>query len=167
MELLLSRGSWFIIASLIVSYILTMTPMVEWLSYGRPLWVVLLIIYWVSSLPTRVGIWFAWFAGLYLDVLLDTPFGINALGLSFIAYATYLLHRRIRVFSHSQQVLTIMGLCLVYLIIVRLGLSFVGQSNDSVFWYWLPAFVSALIWPWFNIILENLSRRFYISETRV
>lgn len=54
--------------SLVVAMVLMILPLPDWVQIYRPNWVALVLIYWSMALPKRVGLWFAFFSGIILDV---------------------------------------------------------------------------------------------------
>jgi len=112
------------------------------------------------ALPYRVGLGFAWAAGLLLDVLEGTMLGLNALSLLIVAYVTLSLHQRLRMYNPIQQ----SGLLFV-LSLVALGLGhwlqvISGQIEPVDSMYLLAAFSSAAIWPALFSLLRSIRRGF-------
>jgi len=160
----LGRGSSFIYFSFLVAFILQIFPLFEWVNYFRPLWVLLLLLYWVQVAPSKLGIVTAFIIGLLLDVLFDDVLGMHALALSFLSFVMYLLHRRLRVSSTLQQVLVVFLFSVFYLLLVRIVQEFFAEPLTVNFGYWVPAFSSALIWPWFYLVMNEIKSRFNIHE---
>lgn len=152
-------GAGFIIFSLLVAYVLSIVPLPEWANAGRPAWVALVLIYWVIAQPHRVGVISGWLTGLMLDVLLGNVLGLHALALAIIAYTTYVLHMRIRVFPVWQQCLAILILVGIYMLVNLMIMRAVYMTAWTML-YWLPAVVSALMWPWVMLVLDVLQNRF-------
>ena len=143
----ISAGWGSIIFSLGVAFTFTILPLPTALMHWRPAWVALVVIYWVVAQPHLFGVVSAWITGLLLDVLLNNVLGQNALALSVIAYTTYVLHMRIRVFPLWQQCLSILVLVGIYMLISLVIIRAVHPNPTNVM-YWLPAVISALMWPW-------------------
>ena len=154
-----NAGIGFIVFSLLVAYVLSIVPLPEWANAGRPAWVALVLIYWVIALPHRVGVISGWLTGLMLDVLLGNVLGQHALALAVIAYTTYVLHMRIRVFPVWQQCLAILILVGIYMLVNLMIMRAVYMTAWTML-YWLPAVVSALMWPWVMLVLDVLQNRF-------
>ena len=148
---------WSIPISVAVGALLTMYPMPTVLSYGRPEWLTLLVIFWILNHPSRVGVWTAFFVGLLLDLLMNNTLGVYALSMSVVAYLARLSIRQARILSLPKTgflVFTLVGLGLAIRFLVY---SLVGQSN--LHWqYWLPALTSACFWPFILIALQRWSR---------
>lgn len=152
-----SAGWGTVIFSLVLAYLLAIVPLPEWLVYWRPCWVALVVIYWVIAQPHAFGVFSAWAAGLMLDVLLHNTLGQNALALAVIAYTTYVLHMRIRVFPLWQQCLSILVLVGIYMLVNLMVMRAVYVSATGMM-YWVPALVSAFMWPWVMMTLDFLQR---------
>lgn len=153
-----SAGWGTIILSLLIAYVLAIVPLPEFLVHWRPAWVALVVIYWVIAQPHRFGVVSAWITGLMLDVLVNNTLGQNALALAAIAYTTYLLHMRIRVFPLWQQCLSILVLVGIFML-VNLMIMRAVYTTATTMMYWVPALMSALIWPWMVLLLDLVQNR--------
>ena len=162
MTLAKRHGSWVIVLSFVVAFLLDAMPLPDWAVDARPLWVALVLIYWCMALPERVGIGIAWVLGLLLDVMQGTLLGQHALGLVVVAYVTVQTHRGVRVFPLLQQAFLICFLLLFYLLLSLWVRGIVGLPPEK--WsYWLPAVTSMVLWPWVFIILRDLRRKYNVS----
>lgn len=153
-----SAGWGTIIVSLFVAFVLAIVPLPEWLIHWRPAWVALVVIYWVIAQPHRFGVIAAWLTGLMLDVLVNNTLGQNAVALAVIAYTSYVLHMRIRVFPLWQQCLSILVLVGIYML-VNLMIMRTVYTTTSTMMYWVPAIISALVWPWVMLFLDFVQNR--------
>lgn len=155
-------GTRVILISLGVALFLTILPMPEWAEDFRPQWVAMTLIYWALALPDRVGVFWAWGAGLVLDVTSGTLLGQHALSLSVPVYLAVELHPRIRTFPVLQQSLSVWILLLVERLLCLWVIGATGQPTPTL-WYWVPTFVGMLLWPWLFILLRGLRRRFAVA----
>ncbi|MBV1882719.1 MAG: rod shape-determining protein MreD [Pseudomonadales bacterium] len=162
MNELRSSGTWVIILSLFIAMIFNSLPLPGVIEWGKPHWVVLVVVYWVIALPHRVGVTTAWFVGLFLDILNGTVIGQHALALPIIAYFTFIIHLRVRVFPIWQQCLTVFVLVGIYQVIVRVVQGMLGSVPETML-YWLPSIVSALLWPWLMLLLRYWQHEFRVS----
>ena len=156
-----------ILLSILFCLVLHYIPVGEGFAFARPAWLVLLIIYWGHMMPSRFGIWTSAAIGIYMDVLVGTGLGTYMCVLTVVSYLTYLLHRRIRVFSGPQQMLVVGVLVGIYLLLLRMFENLSGEPAPSNLWYWLPVISSVLIWPWFFVIIDSLRRRYLIAESHI
>lgn len=157
-----SRGTWVIVVSLFIAVVLTILPLPDWAAWARPLWVLMVLIYWVLALDSRVGVGVAWLMGILLDILGGTLFGEHALAMVVVIYIVAKLQRQIRIAPLMQQALLIFILSTIYLSIIYLCLGLTNRLPSS-FLYWLPVFITALLWPWLFIILRDCRRRFTVT----
>lgn len=102
-----SNNVWVIWLSLLVGLVLAVAPMPTFTEIGRPLWLAMLLTYWVLLLPERVGMVTAWLLGLAQDVLYGNLLGQNALILGLITFLVLSLHQRLRMFPAWQQCLVL------------------------------------------------------------
>lgn len=154
--------SGVILLTLGVALVLTILPIPHWAAEFRPQWIALTLIYWAMALPAQVGVFWAWGAGLVLDVTTGTVLGQYALSLSVPVYLVLKLHRRIRVFPLPQQALSVWVLLLVERLLFLWILWATGQPMPAL-GYWIPTFVGILLWPLLFILLRDLSRRFAVT----
>lgn len=155
--LLVPRG-WIIICSFLVGLLLTVMPLPDWLVAARPEWLAMFVIYWTLALPTLVGITTAWCLGLLLDVLRDGLLGQHALTFVMISFLCIRFHQRIRLYPLQQQAFIVLILILLEQLVLLWINGFSGQPPTN--WvYWLPAFTSALLWPFFFIIMREIGGR--------
>ncbi|MCK9469661.1 MAG: rod shape-determining protein MreD, partial [Porticoccaceae bacterium] len=68
-----------LLSSLLVAFLLHFWPLRGDWGYWRPMVVFLVVIYWLMREPHQLGLGFAWFTGLALDVLADGILGQRAL----------------------------------------------------------------------------------------
>lgn len=155
------RNAWVIWLTLLLGLLLGVAPMPQFMEVGRPLWLALIVSYWVLALPHRLGMFGAWSLGLVEDVLFGTLLGQNALILTLIIFLVLSLQRRLRMFPMWQQ-------CLVLLVVfgiaqlIELWLNALTGNRPPTLAFVLPALISALLWPWVFAILKALQQRFSV-----
>ena len=143
--------------------VISLPEFVPWeLGYLRPQWVLLVLIYWVIALPHRIGILVAWTAGLLVDILLGSLLGQHGIAFIVVAYIASSLYQRLRMFAVWQQGLIVFATIGLSQLINLWIENIAGLSTWSL-WYLLPAFVSALVWPWIFLALRYLRRFFYVT----
>jgi rod shape-determining protein MreD len=156
------KGREVIAATFIVALILSVFPLPIWAQWGRPEWVVIVLIYWVLALPERIGIGIAWLLGIVLDILEGTPLGQNAFALAAIACLVLVLYQRVRMFSLWQQASVVFVLIGLYQLLGHWVQTVQGAGSSNLL-FLLPAFVSALLWPAVSLLLRVLRRYYYVS----
>ena len=77
---------WGIILSVIVGSVLMVYPLSYDISGWRPLFMLMIMLFWVVCQPTWCGvcIWH----GNFTDLLLDAPLGLNALSFVIVTFVT-------------------------------------------------------------------------------
>jgi len=156
-----SRNGWIIWLTFAVGLLLSISPMPQFMEILRPLWLALLLAFWVLYMPHKVGMVTAFCLGLAEDVLYGTLLGQNALILTLITFLILSLQQRIRMFPMWQQslvILVVFGLAQL----VQLWLSALTGNRQPTLALVLPALVSALLWPWVSFALRGMCRRYRI-----
>jgi len=156
------RGGVVIYLSLLVALMLSALPLPEDLQWWRPEWVLLVLLYWIVALPTRVGLGTAWILGILLDVLGGSLLGLNALALTIVAYVMILVYQRVRMFSWLQQVLFVFALVALDQIIVHWVKGILGVSSQTLM-FLVPALISAVLWPVLFMLLRGVRRGFNVA----
>lgn len=155
------RNSLIISLTLVIALLLSVMPMSNVLELGRPMWLAMVLAYWVMALPHRVGLLTAWITGLATDVLYGQLFGQHALVMTLVAWMMLLLHQRIRRFPLWQQslvMLPVLGIAQMLL----LWLNSLTGNRPPTLLFLLPAVVSALLWPWVYSVLRGVRKRFHV-----
>lgn len=153
-----SHGTWAIVASFIVAFMLTALPLPDWAAPWRPAWVGLVLAYWCLALPQRIGVVIAWCIGLLLDVMHGSLLGQHAFGLALVAYIVVIYHQQIRVYPLFRQALVIGSLIFIYTTLMLLIYNFLGSMRYG-YDYLAVSITSALLWPWVFIVLRDFRRK--------
>lgn len=157
-----SGGFLIIVGTVIAGFVLSQIPLPHFLVWFRPEWVAMLVIYWVMALPHRFGIGMAWVTGMALDVLKGSVLGMNALSLTIVAFLTLLLYKRLRMYPLWQQAMMVLVLVGMNQLVFRWIQSLSGTTSDSLV-FLMPALVSAILWPWFFVVLRSIRRTFRVT----
>lgn len=101
----------------------------------------------LGCLPAnRCGVWFAFGMGIFTDLLLDAPLGLNALSFVIVTFITRFLirERRILTFGNLWTIATLV-------IIAHLAFMWVTQTMGGIHFsiarHWQPLMTSILTWP--------------------
>lgn len=156
------RANWVIAATFLVALALGIWPLPDWAEPFRPAWAVMVTVYWCLYLPQRVGLLVATLVGLLSDALSGTLLGEHALALLLVAWVTLRLHLQIRVFPWWQQALVVFGLMLLYSFVLFWVDGALGYPQSALL-RWLPAVVTAMLWPWVMQVLAYLQQRYQVS----
>lgn len=146
-------------ASVFIAFVLWLLPLPQSIITYRPLWLLMVISFWVIQQPERLAIGFAWVLGLLQDALSGGLLGEHALVLATCAYLLAKCQRRLWQAPYWYQTLFIFGLSLFNLGFVFLIQGAVGKLPTS-YTYWIPALTTALFWPWIQVMLKDWNRRF-------
>ena len=119
----------------------------------------MVVIFWTITIPDRVGVIFAWLAGLVLDGFTGATLGQNALSLALVAYICHGVYQRMRNFAALQQAALVFVLVGLHLLVGYWVQSL--SSYPSRHLYFLAAALSsALLWPLFSMLMRGVYRVF-------
>lgn len=147
--------------SLALAMLFRIIPLPKTLFVFNPDWVLLFLIYWAMAIPERVGVGYAWCAGLFVDVLTGRMMGQHALAYSLIAYLCVKFHRLLRLYPMPQQTFMVLLMLALAQLLIFWTQSIKVSSGVSLN-YWLPSLSGALIWPLVFVLLRRLRRRYDI-----
>ena len=148
-----------LLTSLLVALVLSVAPIPDFLQFARPLWVALVLVFWVFESSHSFKIALAWVVGLAQDVLYGTFFGVHAFFLLFVVFCTLRFQQRLKMFPLWQQVIFLM-------VVFSFGQFFVfwinqfSGNNLVISAYIFPALLSSLFWPWLYMIMSGLQKWF-------
>ena len=152
-EILLPVRPAFIAFTFVVAGLLNMLPWSGWAMWVRPDFVALVLLYWCIEQPRRVGFMSAFLLGLLMDVADGALFGQHALAYSLLAYAGIVLHRRVRMFTLTPQVVHVIPLLLLNDIIV-LAVRGLAGADFPGYRYFIGSFVGGVLWPLISVLLK-------------
>ena len=142
------------ILAFILALALTIIPLPQALSYFRPSWILLLLLYLLFFFPRYFTLSMVFFLGLLLDILLSTVMGGHVFALSLTMWIAYSKVRRFGLYSSIQQMLAIGFFSFLYeatLVIIDAAQgykpSFLGILGTVL--------TSMLFWPWLKILLKS------------
>ena len=155
-QLLLPANPFFIGFSLIVALLLDMIPIGR--AAAMPDFLAVVLVFWSVHQPRRVGVGWAFFFGLLVDVHHGALLGQHALAYSALSFGGIALQRRIPWFGLLEQalhVLPVFALAHLLSLVTRL---IVGGMLPG---WWLIAapLVEALLWPLASVLLLAPQRR--------
>lgn len=151
-----------IFISLLAAFLLAAMPLPDWANPWRPMWVIMVFIYWCIVLPDKVGIGIGWLIGLLIDVQQGLLLGQSALGLALLAYVIIKIYKRLRVFPLIQQS-CLLGLMLIFYLLVVIWIRGILGEAYYIWNYWMSVISSALLWPWLFSLLGGVRRRYNIG----
>ena len=155
-EFLLPATSMFIVLSIFAALMLNWLPWQGiWLAL-RPDFTALVLLYWCTHKPHRIGIGIAWIVGIFADVADSSLFGQHALSYSVLAFGGIMLHRRIQMFDTREQPLQVLPLLLAsYATFAAVH----WVTGGKISWeYFLGCLTSALLWLPMSVLLQSMRR---------
>jgi rod shape-determining protein MreD len=153
-EFMLPASNTFVVFSLIAALLLNWLPWRGALLVLHPDFVALVLLYWCTHKPFRVGIGIAWIMGVFADVADASLFGQHALAYTVLAFGGIILHRRMQMFDLRQQTLQIFPVLLLTYVVYALVH---WQLHSYVTWtYFLGCVVSAMLWIPLTMLLQTM-----------
>ena len=155
-EFLLPATNTFIGLSMFAGLMLNWLPWQGiWLAL-RPDFAALVLLYWCTHKPHRIGIGIAWTIGIIADVADSSLFGQHALSYSVLAFGGIMLHRRIQMFDVREQPLQVFPLLLISYAVFA---SVHWLTGGYMSWeYFLGSLTSALLWLPMSVLLQTMRR---------
>lgn len=149
-----------ILIAIILSFVVASSPNVYPLSPTmatlRPMFMVMVLIFWLLFQPRYVGIFTAFTVGIVADLLMDTHLGQQA-------FAAVVMVLALRICSMQIKHLTILNawfLATIGLIVFQLSLWILQLINQSLFaaQSGLSLLMSILSWPLILLVLRGFAR---------
>jgi len=155
-QLLLPANPLFIAFTLLVALTVDMIP------FGRVPWMpellAVVLVFWGVHQPRRVGVGWAFFFGLLIDVHHGALLGQHALAYSLLSFGAIALHRRLPWFglpTQAMHVLPLFVLAHLLALVVRMMVGGMWPGWGLV----LAPLLEALLWPIASVLLLAPQRR--------
>jgi len=146
-----------ILASLVVALWLESVPILKSLRIFWPDWILLVLLFWNLSNPSRVGVGVAWLTGLVMDASQFALLGEHALEYVLVMLLAGYFHNKMVGLSGLQQSLLLFVILLVSAMIQAVTATVLGRN--IVFFNLLAIpIMGALIWPIFQYFMCRLFR---------
>src|SRR5690606_30243332 len=129
-----------IVISVIVASILMVYPLSYTLSGWRPLFMLMVMLFWVLCQSTWCGIWFAFGTGIFIDLLLDVSLGLNLIRFIFITFIASFLSRDLRILTFNKHWVNSLMTIVELLLII-----FFEQFVAGVYFSFAPKWITKLI----------------------
>jgi rod shape-determining protein MreD len=147
----------FILLSVLAALFLNGLP---WEGIGlllRPDFVALVLLYWCTHKPMRVGIGLSWAVGILADVSDASLFGQHAIAYTVLAFGGVVLHRRLQMFDLRQQTIQVFGIfATTYAVYALVN----WQVKGYVVWpYFLGCLTSSLMWMPLSIMFIAMRQK--------
>jgi rod shape-determining protein MreD len=153
-EIMSARAYTFLVLTFCAGFILQYFPLVDFMAWFVPEWVLMIFIFWQLQAPKLINFWWVWPLGLLLDVQQGIQLGSSVIGFATVLYVLQLMYQRLRVFNVAQQA----GVIFLLLCCYQLVIYWATMATDDVYKplsLWMPALVSALVWPWLYLLLSS------------
>jgi rod shape-determining protein MreD len=157
-EVLLPVRGHYISLTLLAALLLNLVPMPGWASWVWPDFVALMIVYWGTFQPHRLGLLPAWALGLVMDVSDASLFGQHALAYVALAHVAVFLHRRVQMFSLPYQMAHVAAMLLAQQFIQLLVRLVAGAGFPGVALF-AASLTAAALWPLAVLLLTLPLRR--------
>lgn len=135
-----------IVLSVILASVFMVYPVSYFLSGWRPAFMLLIMLFWVMCQPAWCGVWFAFLVGIFTDLLMEYPLGLNAMSFVLIAFFA-------RFFTRERRIMTQTNLWMIAIIAIAfhlllMWLLLVMAGNEiGILRHWQALLSSVLIWP--------------------
>ena len=152
----------YISLTLVIAMILTILPFPAWIVWCQPIWILMILLFWMITLPNRVGIGVAFTCGLFFDLLSGMTLGHHALIFTFIAY--FIIRFQVPIYSLPgwQQIILVFFATTFYLILQYWMIVMSGSLPETTR-YWFSLMSTTLLWPWIRILLKDYKSRLMLD----
>ncbi len=153
-EILRPVSNLFIVTSVIAALLLNALPWEGvWLMI-HPDFVAVVILYWCTHKPMRMGIGLAWLVGILADVGNASLFGQHALAYTVLAFGGVVLNRRIMMFDLREQTTQVF---LIFLVTYVLYALVHWQVHGQIEWmYFFGCLTSTLLWVPISAMFQSM-----------
>ena len=124
-------------------------------AWFQPDWVLLACLLWAIVPQKGLSLSIPWFLGLLMDVILQTPLGVHALGYTLVCFIAMQWRARFVFYAGIQQCFVILGLLFLSKSIEAISLWGVLQMPQTGL-YWASILSSVTLWP----VLYYIMRRY-------
>jgi rod shape-determining protein MreD len=151
----IKSGSYGIIAlSLFIGVLLNIIP------WGNTAWVpdftLLVLTFWVAQAPEKIGLTFAFFLGLLMDVQTSQYLGIHAISYVVTCFFILFWNRRLLNNTLIGQTFVVLQIFLIASAIQMLILFSMGATREFSFsYFFLPPLMQAVLWPILKKLLSS------------
>lgn len=135
-----------IVLSVILASVFMVYPVSYFLSGWRPTFMLLVMFFWVMCQPAWCGVWFAFLVGIFTDLLMEYPLGLNAMSFVLIAFFARFFTRERRIMTQSNLWMIAIIAIAFHLLLMWLLLVMAG-NEIGILRHWQALLSSALLWP--------------------
>lgn len=146
----------FIAFTLVAAWLLNLLP------WGQSLWVpdfiAMVLVFWNTHHPRKVGMGIAFVMGLLMDVHEAALLGEHALAYTLLSYGAIMMHRRVLWFPVIVQALHVLPLFLLAQLVIVI-VRFVITHRLPELEFFVESFCAAALWPLLSWLLLAPQRR--------
>ena len=135
-----------IVISVVIGSVLMVYPVSYFLSGWRPTFMLLIMLFWVMCQPAWCGVWFAFLVGIFTDLLMEYPLGLNAMSFVLIAFFARFFTRERRIMTQTNLWMIAIIAIAFHLLLMWLLLVMAGNEM-GILRHWQALLSSVLIWP--------------------
>lgn len=135
-----------IVLSVILASVFMVYPVSYFLSGWRPAFMLLIMLFWVMCQPAWCGVWFAFLVGIFTDLLMEYPLGLNAMSFVLIAFFARFFTRERRIMTQTNLWMIAIIAIAFHLLLMWLLLVMAGNEM-GILRHWQALLSSVLIWP--------------------
>jgi rod shape-determining protein MreD len=155
-QLLLPAKPWFIALTLLLALLMDMLPLGP--QPAKPDLLAVVLVFWNVHQTRRIGVGWAFFLGLLIDVHHGALLGQHALSYSGLAFLAVSLHRRLLWFGVWEQTVQVLPLFVAAHLVQFVVRMLLGGMAPSP-WGLLAPLFEALLWPVATALLLAPQRR--------
>lgn len=136
---------WIIYLTLLLALLCHLFP---WEGHGiilRPVFMFVVLLYWLLRAPHLCNVGTAWFSGLLVDLATGSLLGQHALSFTLAAFAGVNYQRRLVLFNAWHLTGYVFLLILLERVVLLLLKLFAGNENPGWHYFW-PVVTSMLLW---------------------
>ena len=150
----------FIVFTIFITLVLTLITPPSFAIWFNPCWVEMIIFFWILYLPQNFNLGVAWFVGLLVDVLSNSPLGEHAATLIVASALVKKFYQRLHMFSLLQQTLAISVIILLHQLLFFWLQHLLKYSPTWIIW--TPAILNLFLWPSLVITMKKITKRGFI-----
>ena len=153
------------VISFLLSLVLSVCPLSTSLTWWRPDWCFLMIMYWMLWQPETLSVFWVMLIGLALDTVTGSLLGIHGLSFLIIYFCFSPLLRQVKVSPIAQQMLTVLVFSLLQRTLLYMTLGMVSAAPHTAA-FWLPSLSTTVCWPlivWLLRSSAKYSDRFHMT----
>lgn len=140
--------------SFFLALVLSLFPLPVEYTWLKPNWVLLVLIYWVLSVGSKVGVFTGFCVGLAIDILDDLTLGTTALIFALTAFIAGLFKNKFRVAGPWQH-FVILFLIVAFANLMRLWLKMLVGNLPENYSFWVTTLVTIVVWPVVSGLLKT------------